>query len=396
MVIFSRRVQIDDWKARLAAAVVTIGLLMARHPDAARSRSAVSSRTIEDSTLCVTRRRPLGGVTSVRVGRGGFTGYVPSSKAAPDAWSNRPDYFRSGPAGSTGLFPLLDLTTSLDPRFNLAYRFGAIFLAEPAPGPGRPDLAIALLQKGLAERPDRWEYMQDIGFVHYWWKQDYQTAAEWSRRASEVQGAPWWLKSLAATTLAVGGDRRSSRVMWEAIRESAEIDFLRRDAERHLAQLRALDDIDALQPFVDRVTAQSGTPPRDWLPVVRAAGWRGIPADPTGTPYEIDEHGRVQLSRSSPLADRVPTEANRRRAACMNDAPLARDRRTLAPSWQLPQRLHLLAADRRRSSGRSAPNCHREIEWFENIPIFSWLVLRGCRTCKHPINAVSDRRSDPR
>src|SRR6185503_11238995 len=48
------------------------------------------------------------------------------------------------------LYPLLDLTTSLDPRFNLAYRFDSIFLAEPAPrGPGRPDLAIALLKKGL-------------------------------------------------------------------------------------------------------------------------------------------------------------------------------------------------------------------------------------------------------
>src|SRR5690242_10946547 len=29
------------------------------------------------------------------------------------------------------LYPLLDLTTSLDPEFNIAYRFGAIFLAEP-------------------------------------------------------------------------------------------------------------------------------------------------------------------------------------------------------------------------------------------------------------------------
>jgi hypothetical protein len=293
-------------KAQIAAAVVTIGLLMAAAIQMQRVRDRrYPSRTIEDSTLYVTspataRRMTLeyAAVASdlywIRAIQyfGGTRRMVEGGQTISDP--DRRQY--------TGLFPLLDLTTSLDPRFNLAYRFGAIFLAEPAPrGPGRPDLAIALLQKGLAERPDRWEYMQDIGFVHYWWKQDYQTAAEWFRRASEVQGAPWWLKSLAATTLAVGGDRRSSRLMWELIRESAEIDWLRRDAERHVAQLRALDDIDALQPFVDRVTAQSGTPPRDWPPVVRAAGWRGIPADPTGTPYEIDEHGRVQLSRSSSL-----------------------------------------------------------------------------------------------
>ena len=49
--------------------------------------------------------------------------------------------------------------------------------------------------------------MQDIGFVHYWWHHDYQAAADGSARASEVPGAPWWLRSLAATTLAEGGDR---------------------------------------------------------------------------------------------------------------------------------------------------------------------------------------------
>ena len=43
------------------------------------------------------------------------------------------------------LYPLLDLTTTLDPYFSIAYRFGSIFLGEPYPGgPGRPDLAIAL------------------------------------------------------------------------------------------------------------------------------------------------------------------------------------------------------------------------------------------------------------
>src|SRR5947209_14519645 len=64
------------------------------------------------------------------------------------------------------LYPMLDVTTTLDPRFTIAYRFGAVFLAEAYPrGPGRPDLAIALLEKGSRAQPENWEYMQDIGFV---------------------------------------------------------------------------------------------------------------------------------------------------------------------------------------------------------------------------------------
>jgi hypothetical protein len=200
------------------------------------------------------------------------------------------------------LYPLLDITTSLDPRFNIAYRFGAVFLAEPYPGgPGRPDLAIALLEKGLRARPDKWEYMEDIGFVHYWHRHDYRSAADWFGRAARVPGAPWWLQSLAATTLIQGGDRRSSRTMWEAIRQSAEVEWLRKDAERRLAQLRALDDIDALQGVVDQFMAQSGTRPDSWTPVARANRWRGAPVDPAGVPYEIAPGGQVHLSQRSPL-----------------------------------------------------------------------------------------------
>jgi tetratricopeptide (TPR) repeat protein len=199
------------------------------------------------------------------------------------------------------LYPLLDITTTLDPRFNIAYRFGAIFLAEPYPGgAGRPDLAIALLEKGLRERPDKWEYMQDIGFVHYWWRHDYPEAARWFDRAAQVSGAPWWLKSLSAVTLAEGGDRRSSRLMWEAILQSAEIEWLRNDAERRLLQLRALDQIDELQRAVEGFTAAAGSPPADWAALVQARVLPGVPLDPGGTPYEIAD-GRVRMARSSAL-----------------------------------------------------------------------------------------------
>jgi hypothetical protein len=208
------------------------------------------------------------------------------------------------------LYPLLDLTTSLDPRFNIAYRFGAIFLAEPYPGgAGRPDLALTLLEKGLRENATKWEYMQDIGFVHYWWRHDYRMAAEWFERASHLPGAPWWLKSLAANTLTEGGDRRSSRLMWEEIRRSAELDWLRSDAERRLTQLQALDQIDRLQAAVAQAQ-QRGVAPLEWTAIVRSGVLPGIPVDPSGTVYELVPNGRVQLSPKSPLYP-LPLEPQR-------------------------------------------------------------------------------------
>src|SRR5262249_50982865 len=112
--------------------------------------------------------------------------------------------------------------------------------------------------------------------------------------------APWWLKSLAATTLAQGGDRASSRQMWLAILQSAEIDWLKQDAQRRLLQLRALDEIDALQRRIDAASQRMAQQVTDWQSLVRAGVVPGVAADPSGTPYALDG-GRVQLSQRSPL-----------------------------------------------------------------------------------------------
>jgi hypothetical protein len=204
--------------------------------------------------------------------------------------------------GFAQLYPLLEAVTTLDPRFSIVYRFGAIFLSEPYPeGAGRPDLAVALLEKGLREQPDKWEYMLDIGYVHYWHRRDYQAAASWFERGSRAPGAPWWLKSLAAVTLARGGDRQSSRAIWEGVLESAEIPFLRQQAERSLMQLQALDEIDALQRLVEQAARRAGRPPSGWASLLDARLLPAVPRDPAGAPYEIDSTGRVTLSPDSVL-----------------------------------------------------------------------------------------------
>lgn len=200
------------------------------------------------------------------------------------------------------LAPLLDLTTSLDPLFRVAYRFGALFLAEPPPGgPGRFDLAERLLLKGMAASPERWQYPHDLGFLYYWHEQDYTTAARWFERAAALPGAPNWLAPLAAGMLARGGDRVSSRQLLTRILEDADQEWLRGTAERWLMQLDALDQMDQLDAMLARYRAQAGAPP-DWAALIRAGWLPGIPVDPAGYPYVLNATwSTTQLSPGSPL-----------------------------------------------------------------------------------------------
>ena len=207
------------------------------------------------------------------------------------------------------LYPLLDLAITLDPRFSIGYRFGAIFLAEPQPGgAGRPDQAIALLKKGIAFDRTKWDYYHDIGFIYYWNLHDYQSAADWFDRGGSIPGAPFWLKSYAAVMLTRGGNRQASRVMWTQIGQNEESDWLRSMAQLRIAQLDALDQIDVLTRLVNDFTNRTGQRARSWEQLAAAGAVRGVPLDPSGVPYTVDvTTGRIGVARDSDLWP-LPTE----------------------------------------------------------------------------------------
>ncbi|HEX9367043.1 MAG TPA: hypothetical protein VF921_10455 [Vicinamibacterales bacterium] len=200
------------------------------------------------------------------------------------------------------LYPLLDLTTTLDPYFSIAYRFGAIFLGEPYPdGPGRPDLAVALLQKGLAAQPAKWQYLMDLGFVHYWHLHDYRAAAAAFQRASDLPGGPSWLRPLAAVTLAEGGHRDASRALWQQLAQADE-PWLRDAATLRLAQLDAMDVIESLQSRVKAFQAAHPGEPLTWDRLAAARFLPGIPLDSSGTPFVLDRAtGAITVARASKL-----------------------------------------------------------------------------------------------
>lgn len=197
------------------------------------------------------------------------------------------------------LYPLLDITTTLDPELILAYRFGAVFLTEEPPnGPGQPELAIKLLQKGLQQNPSYWRFWYDIGFVYYRCK-DYQKASEAFLRGSEFPGADPWMRIMAAKVAAEGGTRQTARALWQELYNSTDDPTIRGSAELHLLGMRIDDEIEYLQSVVDRYIHQTGKVPASWQELAAAHRLPGRPLDPMGRPYRLKYDGTVLLDPES-------------------------------------------------------------------------------------------------
>jgi hypothetical protein len=201
------------------------------------------------------------------------------------------------------LYPLLDITTSLDPYFNIAYRFGSILLSEGYPnGPGNTEQAIMLLEKGIRQSPDKWQYYHDAGFVEYWWRRDSRAAAEWFSKGATRPGAPNWLQPLAASVLAEGGERDASREMWTQLARSGEHEWIRKAAERGLMQLDAESHIEILEKVVHKFYDMYGRFPQAWWELTRIKMLNYFPVDPTGEVYALDPvTGSVDVARKSTL-----------------------------------------------------------------------------------------------
>ena len=201
------------------------------------------------------------------------------------------------------LYPLLDITTTLDPRFNIAYRLGAILLSEGYPsGAGNTDQAIALLEKGLREMPEKWQYANDAGFVSYWWKRDPALAAQWFLKASQIPGAPNWLQPVAASMLTEGGEREPARRLWLEMAETAEHEWLREAARRGLMQIDAEEHLEVLRRIVNEYRDRTGRFPATWHELIGAGIIRQSPVDPSGYVYALDPvSGDVDVAPGSRL-----------------------------------------------------------------------------------------------
>ena len=223
-------------------------------------------------------------------------------------WTRAVQYYGNkhlrGQANLELLWPLLDITTTLDPNLLIAYRFGAMFLSQAAPGgAGRPDLAVQLIQRGIKENPEYWRLYEDLGFIYYFDLKDYQKASDAFLEGSKNPNAKLWMKVMAAKIAAEGESFATSLFLWKDIYDSTPDPTIKKTALLHLQLLSVREDCKQLDALADEYAKRYGTRPARMREMVQAGLLDAIPVDPLGFAYVFGEDGKAELNLDSPLLE---------------------------------------------------------------------------------------------
>ncbi len=195
------------------------------------------------------------------------------------------------------LEPLLDMTTTLDPKLLPAYQFGSVFLAQKPPeGAGDPQAAARLVEKGIQENPQAWRLYYDLGYIYWLELKDPAKAADAFERGSKVPGAHPWMRVMAAALAGHAGETETAVYMWTNILNSTEDQALKANAINRLRCLRVDGEVKTLQDRVDQFTKVKGMQPSGWPELISAGMLRRVPVDPKNNPYRLLQ-GRVQVAQ---------------------------------------------------------------------------------------------------
>src|SRR5262249_9050789 len=207
-------------------------------------------------------------------------------------------------AGLDLLWPLLDITTTLDPNLIPAYDFGSTFLAERQPeGADRPDLAIQLIERGIRENPEHWRFYANLGYIYYFEVHDYAKSSEAFLEGSKKPGALVWMKVMAARIAAIGNSLDTSKMLWAEIARSSTDETVRKNAITHLKLIQVDEDCQAIDQANDEFARRNGHKAQSVRELAEAGLLRGLPVDPERYVYVINADRFAELNPKSPLKE---------------------------------------------------------------------------------------------
>lgn len=185
------------------------------------------------------------------------------------------------------MYHILDILTTLDPRFLYAYTLGGLMLTHDAQ---RPDQAQLLVKKGMIENPEDWRIPFIYAFLSYVFLQEYSTARTYFHLAAQKPGAPDMPKRWHAfVTYYKLGELRTGLALWLDLYNSTENPEEKEIARFYIEKIRMKLDIEYLTKKIEEFNETHNRIPYRLSELVMSGLIDSIPAEPHGGKYYIRE-----------------------------------------------------------------------------------------------------------
>lgn len=201
-----------------------------------------------------------------------------------------PDAIRQG---LPQLLPLAEVITDLDPEYGYAYQVAGIVLSANQ----RFDESNAILDKGMANVPDRWQLPFYAGYNRWYETGELSSGAEFVLRAAKIPGSPAYLSSLATKLYSSAGQIETGLAMVESILAQNPPEQVREDMQARRTELLVERDLQFLEKAIALYEERYGILPLS-LKFLEGSVIHQLPVAPDGSAYQYDAS---TVTVSSPL-----------------------------------------------------------------------------------------------
>lgn len=191
------------------------------------------------------------------------------------------------PADVQYFIQMIDAVSDLDPYFFDPYYFSAALLVW---GPGEYQAAINLLEKAMRYRTEDSRIPFQLGFIYFYFLNNYKKGAEYMSIAAAYPGASPVLATLASRLAYYAGDHEFAISFLEKMLSKTRNELIRK---HYLKRLEALRGAVFLEQVVARFKKRFQRLPENISELQEAGLLETIPPDPYGGEYILVENGRV-------------------------------------------------------------------------------------------------------
>jgi tetratricopeptide (TPR) repeat protein len=180
---------------------------------------------------------------------------------------------------------IFSIISELDPRYTDPYEVGALIAVAEA---GDPELALKILDMGLAKNPDQWVFPFEAGHIAQMTLKDFERAEKYYEKCLAIPGAPAFVSRLRANAMFKRGDLQTAWQTWLEIYDTATDPEVKKVASNHLYQVKAAIDLADLTDAVKAFEARFHHRPAALDDLIRTGIRSALPKDLDGEDYVYD------------------------------------------------------------------------------------------------------------